>query len=84
MSEFIEVYEKKFKVSLSMIVFGSKIIYSNFMPCNLKDQKIFKILSDKSGGNFSGKAELVIAADDDTQLPTIQVKLDSEVNSFLA
>lgn len=83
LSEFIEVYEKKFKVSLSMIVFGSKIIYSNFMPCNLKDQKIFKILSDKSGGNFSGNAELVIAADDDTQLPTIQVKLASEVNSFL-
>ena len=83
LEEFIKSQESKFDTELSMIVFGSSIIYANFMPCVDKDKKLSKIFEEKYNINiFKQNIELVIAPlDDSVELPPIQINLKD--NNFL-
>jgi ubiquitin-activating enzyme E1 len=77
---FIAKYEKKFNTTLGMVLYGTSIMFANFMPCEYGDKLLSDIFTEKYDRNiFSSNLEILISSDDDTlELPTIQLKAKSQ------
>jgi len=77
---FIAKYEKKFNTTLGMVLYGTSIMFANFMPCEYGDKLLSDIFTEKYDRNiFSSNLEILISSDDDTiELPTIQLKANSQ------
>ena len=75
LEEFIKYYEDIFKVPISMILYGSAIIYADFINHNLKSL-LFELFNDEFDININeNNIELTIMSDD-TTLPLINIKID--------
>ena len=85
LEKFIELYESKFKTTLSMVLNGSSIMFANFMPSDNGSKLLTTIYQEKYNIDlYSTAAEIVIASEDeDIDLPTIQVKLEKKTNISL-
>ena len=81
LEKFIEVYGKKFETELSMVLYGSSIIFASFMPSADKNKSLVEIFKDKYNVNLNEtNVEIVIASEDDeVELPTIEVKLTNSI-----
>ena len=77
LSHFIKTYENKFSTSLSMVLYGTSIMFANFMPCSDSDKLLSEIFKEKYDVNlYYRNVEMVIASEDDTlELPVIQINL---------
>ena len=76
--KFIEVYEKKFTTKLSMVLYGTSIMFADFMPSADMDKLLSNIFTEKYQYNLlQNSAEIIIAPEDDSvELPTIQVNIN--------
>lgn len=85
LEKFIELYESKFKTTLSMVLNGSSIMFANFMPSDNGSKLLTTIYQEKYNIDlYSTPAEIVIASEDEEiDLPTIQVKLEKKANISL-
>lgn len=85
LNKFIKLYEDKFKTKLSMVLFGTSILFADFMVMdNGMDNKLLsKLFSEKySLDLFTEDIEIIIAPEDDEiELPAIQVKLGKAVKN---
>ena len=76
--EFIKKYSEEFNDTISMILYGSCILYAEFMAGDEElEIKLSKLLKDKVEIDiFNGNPiNLIITGDnDDIELPTIQLK----------
>lgn len=77
LKKFIEVYEKKFSTKLSMVLYGTSILYADFMASGDMDKLLTTIFTEKYQHNLlQNGAEIIIAPEDDSvELPTIQVNI---------
>lgn len=71
LEQLIEYYQNKFRINITMILVNSTILYANFMPTD-KNCLLSDILNEK---NISGKNTLIIASEEEIELPTIQLEL---------
>jgi len=78
LSNFIEKYEKQFKITISMILYGNSIIYANFIPCNISSDLLSNIFQNKYKKDlFLSTHEIIISSEDTSiELPTIQLKIN--------
>ena len=85
LNRFVERYEEKFDTKLSMVLYGTSILYSNFMPNTCGDKLLSEIFRDKYDCNLEeNDVEIVVAPEDDSiELPTIQVKLSNSKKKLL-
>ena len=76
--QFINMYENKFNTTISMVLYGTSIIFANFMSSSDIDKMLSKIFIDKYETNiFDKNVEIVIVSEDETiELPVIQLKLE--------
>lgn len=75
--QFINMYENKFNTSISMVLYGTSIMFANFMSSSDIDKMLSRIFIDKYETNiFDKNVEIVIVSEDETiELPVIQLKL---------
>lgn len=77
LNNFISKYEARFETKLAMILYGTSIIFANFMPCSDGDKKLSLIFKEKYEKDiFNSNIEMIISPEDDEiELPTIQLKI---------
>ena len=85
LDKFISLYAEKFKTKISMVLYGTSIMFADFMPSSDGGKLLSQIFKDKYVYDlFSRNAEIVITSEDDTiELPTIEVKLRKTVQVSL-
>jgi ubiquitin-activating enzyme E1 len=85
LEKFKEYYENMFKTEISMIVYGTAMLYSDFMDCDIdKTKNLSEIIKQiNENVDFNEISVLTIASsDDEINLPEIHFKLEqkSEIN----
>lgn len=77
LGKFILIYGAKFNTELSMVLYGSSIIYASFMASSDSGKLLSEIFKEKYDYDlFSKNAEVVIASEEENlELPTIELKL---------
>jgi ubiquitin-activating enzyme E1 len=80
LEKFKEYYENIFKTEISMIVYGTSMLYSDFMDCQTdKSKKLSEIIKNiDSTVDFTEVSIITIASsDDDINLPDIHFRLEN-------
>lgn len=77
LENFIKLYEEKFKTKIAMVLYGTSMLFANFMPCTISGKLLSEIFKEKYDINlFSSNVEIIISSEeDDLELPVIQVNM---------
>ena len=77
LEQFISRYNERFSTTLTMVLFGTSIMYASFMPCSDMNKNLSQIFMEKYEKDvFTQNLEIIISPEDDSvELPTIQLKI---------
>lgn len=83
LEQFKKYWEEKFNVDISMILFGSSILWSSFFGGQLNQDRISDIIKSKYNKNiYNESLEIILGTMDDNELPPINLRVKSSDYKF--
>ena len=83
LEQFKQYWEDKFNVQLSMILYGSSIIWSSFFGNKMNDMRISDIIKKNYNKNiYKETIEIIIGTMDDNDLPPICLRIKSDYYAY--
>ena len=76
--EFVDTWNKKFNVSITMVLVGSSMIYAEFLGNDNMEKSLVELMIEQGVSPFEETIEIIVASDGDEELPTILFSLEKD------
>ena len=78
LEEFIDVWNKKFGVTITMVLVGSSMIYAEFLGNDNMGKSLVELMKEQGVSPYEETIEIIVASDGDEELPTVLFSLEKE------